>query len=80
VVSFTLLDEANVSDEQLRARFHRELLDQDLRGVIASETEALRNLVVAHALSRIPLIHPELESGIPQESESASSAEHKGSE
>jgi His-Xaa-Ser system protein HxsD len=66
VVSFyPATDGASVSSEELQARFSRELLDYDLRASIAAETEPLRNLIVAHALSRVPLLHPELESGMP---------------
>lgn len=48
-----------------RRLFLRELLDQDLRESVAKETEALRNLIVAHALSKVPLLHPELEADGP---------------
>ena len=66
VVSFhSGADRNGGSDDELRARFYRELLDYDLRAAIAIETEPLRNLIVAHALSRVPLLHPELESGMP---------------
>jgi len=36
--------------------FKREVLDQDLRATIASETEGVRNLVLAHAFSRTSLV------------------------
>lgn len=36
--------------------FKREVLDQDLRATIASETESVRNLVLAHAFSRTSLV------------------------
>ena len=41
--------------------FRNELLDQDLRERIRGETEGIRRLLLAHALSRVPLIQPELE-------------------
>lgn len=37
--------------EQLVADFNAEVLDQDLRTAIARETEAVRNAILAHALS-----------------------------
>jgi His-Xaa-Ser system protein HxsD len=37
------------------AAFKNEVLDQDLRSIIAKETEAIRNAVLAHALSRTGL-------------------------
>lgn len=36
--------------------FKREVLDQDLRSTIASETEQIRNLILAHAFSKTSLI------------------------
>jgi His-Xaa-Ser system protein HxsD len=36
--------------------FKKEVLDQDLRIIIASETENVRNLILAHAFSRTSLI------------------------
>jgi His-Xaa-Ser system protein HxsD len=41
--------------------FRNELLDQDLRERIRGETEGVRRLLLAHALSQVPLIQPELE-------------------
>ena len=35
--------------------FRNELLDQDLRQVIAEETDAVRNVILAHAFSRTGL-------------------------
>lgn len=37
------------------AAFKNEVLDQDLRSIIAKETEAIRNAVLAHALSKTGL-------------------------
>jgi His-Xaa-Ser system protein HxsD len=41
--------------------FRNELLDQDLRERIRGETEGVRRLLLAHALSQVPLIQAELE-------------------
>ncbi len=40
----------------VRKEFFNELLDQTLRERIASETLAVRNLIMAHALSKLDLI------------------------
>jgi His-Xaa-Ser system protein HxsD len=42
-------------DQRLVAAFRNEVLDQDLRSVIAKETEATRNAVLAFALSKTGL-------------------------
>lgn len=36
----------------LRERFRREVIDHDLRLQISSQTEGVRNLILAHAFSR----------------------------
>jgi His-Xaa-Ser system protein HxsD len=41
--------------------FLNELLDQTLREIVSQETEPVRNLILAHALSDTALIRPELE-------------------
>lgn len=41
---------------QVRSEFLNELLDQQLREQIGSETLAVRNLIMAHALSKLDLI------------------------
>src|SRR5260370_40698486 len=41
--------------------FANELLDQTLREIVSQETEPVRNLILAHALSDTSLIRPELE-------------------
>jgi His-Xaa-Ser system protein HxsD len=41
--------------------FVNELLDQTLREIVGQETESVRNLILAHALSDTSLIRPELE-------------------
>jgi len=47
--------------------FLNELLDQTVRQQVAEETEELRNLILAHALSETQLVRPELESSDPRE-------------
>jgi len=42
-------------EERIVAAFRNEVLDQDLRSVIAKETEATRNAVLAFALSKTGL-------------------------
>jgi len=42
--------------ETLVDEFRKEVLDQDLRASIKSETEAVRNLILAHAFSKTSLI------------------------
>lgn len=46
-------EEAKVLDI---ANFRKEVLDEDLRAKIRSETETVRNLILAHAFSRTGLI------------------------
>ena len=41
--------------------FRNELIDQDLRERVRNETEGVRRLLLAHALSLVPLVQPELE-------------------
>lgn len=47
--------------DEICGELMNEILDQDLRESIAAETEALRNLILAHALSRVPLLDGEAE-------------------
>ena len=42
----------------LTGEFQNEVLDQELREVVAAETEAVRNLILAQAFSRTSLIDP----------------------
>jgi His-Xaa-Ser system protein HxsD len=49
----------------LPEQFMNDLLDQTLRDKLAKETEAFRNLIVAHALSKTCLINSELETEDP---------------
>lgn len=51
----------------IASEFLNELLDQTLRVHVAAETEPVRNLILAHALSKTALIHPELETAEPLE-------------
>lgn len=71
--SFEFLDEEgkiiakihpNKSDtaKDWKAIFLNELLDEELRDQIAKETYAERALIIAHALSRHPVINQELSS------------------
>jgi His-Xaa-Ser system protein HxsD len=41
--------------ERLVAAFRNEVLDQDLRSIIGKETEAVRNAILAYALSKTGL-------------------------
>lgn len=43
------------------AAFRTEVLDQELRLVVAEKTSALSSLILAHALSSIAIVEPELE-------------------
>ncbi|HAT2040430.1 TPA: His-Xaa-Ser system protein HxsD [Legionella pneumophila] len=45
--------------ELMISNFLQALLDQDLREIIANETEGVRNLILAHAFSKTTLIDPE---------------------
>jgi His-Xaa-Ser system protein HxsD len=54
-VLFTPKEPGNHS-VNLRGEFLNELLDQRLREQIGSETVAVRNLIMAHALSKLNLI------------------------
>jgi len=56
---------SSISAEAERARFLDELLDQSLREIVAAETEGVRNLILAHALSRLPLLGPDLDQAEP---------------
>jgi His-Xaa-Ser system protein HxsD len=43
------------------ADFRNELIDQDLRERIYAETEPYRRVLLAHALSRVPILDADLE-------------------
>lgn len=51
----------------MAGEFMNELLDQTLRETVGRETEAVRNLLLAHALSNTSLIRPELETTDPSD-------------
>jgi His-Xaa-Ser system protein HxsD len=62
-VEVTLKSKEKRADlEFLAGQFCNEVLDQDLREDIAEKTDAVRNLLLAHALSRTSLVDRELES------------------
>lgn len=52
---------AEVDAEVLMGDFINEALDQRLRDIVAADTEPVRNLILAHALSETCLLHPEFE-------------------
>ncbi len=49
------LDSGGKDADGLVQNFHKEVLDQHLRMKIASETESIRHLILAHAFSRTGL-------------------------
>ena len=49
--NFALLELGDISE----AVFYQELVDQDLREIIAKETEPVRNLILAQAFSKTSL-------------------------
>lgn len=51
----------HLSSRQLLDRFRNVLVDSDIRERIGRETEPLRNLIIAHALSRVPLLNADEE-------------------
>ena len=57
--------EASSTLDSVAGEFCNELLDQTLRESVARESEAERNLILAHALSRTSLLHPELDAAAP---------------
>jgi len=54
------------SDDAL-GEFLNELLDQSLREIVAADTAGIRDLVMAHALSRTSFIRPDLETAEPDQ-------------
>jgi len=48
--------------EHLAGEFCNEVLDQDLRELVAEQTEGVRNLLLAHAFSQTSFVGTELES------------------
>lgn len=51
--------------ETLMAEFLNDLLDQRLRTIVAQETAATRDRIMAHALSQTGFLRPELETADP---------------
>ncbi|WP_454873995.1 His-Xaa-Ser system protein HxsD [Paraburkholderia xenovorans] len=49
------LNSQEVDHDALIQDFHKEVLDQALRKQVASETESIRHLILAHAFSRTGL-------------------------
>lgn len=60
-VTVDLKDSCPSTLQDVLGEFSNEVLDQDLREQISRETEALRNLIVAHAFSRTSIIDTDLE-------------------
>jgi His-Xaa-Ser system protein HxsD len=56
---------AGTALDKIAGDFCNELLDQSLREIVARESEPVRNLILAHALSRTPFVDPELETTDP---------------
>jgi His-Xaa-Ser system protein HxsD len=56
---------SETSLDQIAGEFCNEILDQTLREIVACESEPVRNLILAHALSRTPFVSPELETADP---------------
>ena len=48
--------------EGIEDAFQNELLDESLRAIVARESRLERDLILAHALSRHPVLHAEYES------------------
>jgi His-Xaa-Ser system protein HxsD len=55
-----------VSLPTIKDDFCNALLDQSLRERVSKETEPLRNLILAHALSKTNLIDPQLDEAEPE--------------
>ena len=55
--------ETNAPIDTLAGDFCNEVLDQDLREIVAEETAGIRNLLLAQAFSKTSLIDSELETG-----------------
>lgn len=60
-------DFGSLDVENLAGEFANELLDQTLREEVARESEPVRNLILAHALSSADFLHPELEAADPSD-------------
>lgn len=53
----TLRFKGEADREQVATAFINEVLDQDLRAIVAKETSTTRNLILAHAFSKTSLTH-----------------------
>jgi len=56
---------SDTDGDSLAGDFMNELLEQQLRDAVAAETEGMRDLIFAHALSRTSLLNRELETADP---------------
>jgi len=56
IVLLTVKPNISIEPSTLRARFHNELLDQQLRSVIAAETKVERDLILSYAFSNTKLL------------------------
>jgi His-Xaa-Ser system protein HxsD len=57
--------QAGINPDDLAGEFLNDLIDQRLREIVAKETQAARDLILAHALSKTSLLHLELETTNP---------------
>jgi His-Xaa-Ser system protein HxsD len=60
-IAIRIRHKSTSSARDWKGLFLNELLDEELREKIAKETEAERTLILAHALSKQPVINRELE-------------------
>ncbi len=61
----------------IAGEFCNEVLDQRLREIVARESEPVRNLVLAHALSRVDLANSESESpSLPADTQKMENSSH----
>ena len=56
MVRFSVKPQITVDPSTFRARFHNELLDQQLRQTVADETKVERDLILAYAFSNTKLL------------------------
>jgi His-Xaa-Ser system protein HxsD len=65
VIEVRLQPKEGCTSPEIAARdFANEILDQELREVVATETEAVRNLILAQAFSKTSLINAEEETSV----------------
>ncbi|MFN0168656.1 MAG: His-Xaa-Ser system protein HxsD [Bryobacteraceae bacterium] len=62
VVGVSLRSDCSEPIDTILGEFANEVLDQELREKVGQETEAIRNLIIAHAFSKSALIDPGLDS------------------